>query len=376
MAHVAVFVYGDGEPGSGAQVQALRLAGAFAARGHAVDVVAVRAGSALRHDLPATVQLVELAPRSRLVPRRLQVYGGTPALARYLRGARPEAMLAAASHVNLAALWARRLAGRGTRLVLRASTHPPPSRLLPRFAFRFYAWADAIVALSDGVADGIVHATGLARRRITTIYNGAVAPELLEAARAPLDHPWFAPGAPPVILSVGRNVPEKDFRTLLWAFARVRAERPARLMIIGHGAWTPLVNRARLLGIADDVAFLGFVHNPFAYMARAAVFCLSSVQEGLCNALVEALACGCPVVSTDCPSGPREILAGGEFGRLVPVRDSTAMAAAILATLANPPDRDRLRARGRAPLFALDPVVERYLDVLLPACRQPPAHQP
>src|SRR5499426_2140584 len=124
-----------------------------------------------------------------------------------------------------------------------------------------------------------------------------------------------------------------------------------------------LMTLATQLGIANDVALPGFVANPFAYLARAAVFVLSSAWEGLPSVLIEALACGCPVVSTDCPSGPAEILENGKYGPLVPVGDVVALAEAICAVLATPPDRDWLRERGA--MFAVDQAADRYLQVFL-----------
>ena len=194
---------------------------------------------------------------------------------------------------------------------------------------RTYLHADAIVAVSNGVADDLANVVGLPRECVTTIYNPTVHPQLLALAQARLEHPWFAAGAPPVVLGVGRLGKSKDFPTLIKAFARLRTERPARLLILGGtdkvSKWDEsrdqLMALAAELGVVDDVSLPGFVANPFAYMTRAAVFVLSSQYEGFPNVLVEALACGCPVVSTDCPSGPSEILDKGKYGRLVPCRD-------------------------------------------------------
>jgi glycosyltransferase involved in cell wall biosynthesis len=153
---------------------------------------------------------------------------------------------------------------------------------------------------------------------------------------------------------------QKDFPTLLKAFARVRAVREARLVILGEGKKRiELETLAQELGVAAEVDLPGWVDNPFAWMARAAVFVLSSAYEGLPGVLIQALACGCPVVSTDCPSGPAEILAGGTYGPLVPVGDDQALANAIFAVLSAPPDRDRLRAR--AAMFSMDRAVDQYL---------------
>ena len=186
----------------------------------------------------------------------------------------------------------------------------------------------------------------LPRERITTVYNGVDLRRLDELAASPVADPWFESDAPAVLMAVGRLAPQKDFRNLLKAFARVRSRRGVRLVILGEGP-----ERARLeslaadLGIAADVKMPGAVPNPFAYMARASLFVLSSAWEGFGNVLVEALACGCPIVSTDCPRGPREILDGGAFGPLVPVGDDEALADGIIHALALPADRGRLRER-------------------------------
>ena len=209
--------------------------------------------------------------------------------------------------------------------------------------------------------------------------------ELIAGQSEPVDHPWFQPGTPPVIMSAGRLGRAKDHPTLIRAFARVRRARLARLVIFGQGtsdaktarSVTALQALAGELGVADDVALPGFVANPFAYMARAAVFALSSINEGLPGVLIQAMACGCPVVSTDCPSGPAEILAGGRYGRLVPPGDDAALAAAILATLDAPPAAMSLRAR--AGFFSVERAVAQYERVMLGASspsQRPQAAQP
>jgi glycosyltransferase involved in cell wall biosynthesis len=189
-------------------------------------------------------------------------------------------------------------------------------------------------------------------------------------AGQPVAHRWFLPAAPPVVLGVGSLSERKDFPTLLRAFAKLRKQRDCRLVILGE-AGSPkkteeqraaLMALAAELGVAADVDLPGFVANPFAYMARAAAFVLSSAFEGLPGALIQAMACGCPVVSTDCLSGPAEILEGGRFGAMVPVGDDQAMAAAIAATLDRPIAAATLR--GRAGMFSVDRAVDRYLDLM------------
>jgi glycosyltransferase involved in cell wall biosynthesis len=238
-------------------------------------------------------------------------------------------------------------------------------RYLPALLRHAYPMADAIVAVSDGVADRLAQATGLPRGLILTVYNPVVGPELAALAARPPGHPWLRPGGPPVVLGAGRLVEQKDFPTLVRAFALVRRARPARLVILGEGpagAREGLQALAAGLGVAADLDLPGFVANPFAYMARASVFALSSLHEGLPGVLIQALACGCPAVSTDCPSGPREILDGGRHGPLVPVGDPAALARAILACLDDPSGREERIARGAA--FSLDRAVDRYLELI------------
>ncbi len=234
---------------------------------------------------------------------------------------------------------------------------------MPNFIRIFYPWADEIVTVSNGVADDFASITGLRRERIQVIYNPVVTPEILEKAEEPLNHPWFTPGEPPVILSVGRLAKQKDYPTLIRAFALVHRECPARLMILGEGEERPKLEALiQELGLDDDVSLPGFVDNPYAYMSRAAVFVLSSAWEGFGNVLVEAMAVGTPVVATDCPSGPAEILGGGKWGKLVPVGDIEKIAKAIIETLE---DLNRPDVTKRAQDFGIEKLVQNYLRVLL-----------
>lgn len=350
-----------------------------------MDLVVIAARGPLLGLLGPRVRLVALTswvenhPLAR-APRRVQLFLGLRRIVRYFREARPGVFLAAASHVHVPILIAHRVAACDVPLVLRVSNHlsrsgsgdaKPKKRLFaPRLARWLYPRADAVIAVSRGVADDIHLVTGYPRERIHAVYSPILTDELRERAAVSLDHPWFAPGEPPVVLGVGRLVKQKDFPTLIRAFARVHAERPVRLLILGRAKKKKrqrLVDLIDSLGLAADVQLPGYVDNPLAYMARAAVLVLSSAWEGLPGVLIEALACGCPVVSTDCPSGPSEILADGKYGRLVPVGDDTAMAAAINATLDAPPARDALRAR--AEEFDSARAIDNYLSVLLSVSR-------
>jgi glycosyltransferase involved in cell wall biosynthesis len=285
------------------------------------------------------------------------------------------------TYTNLQALWARRLAGTETRVViserttLSAAIREPNRRNaarwreLPLLVRRYYPWADAIVAVSAGAATDLSMLAALPPSAIQAIYNPVVSHKMLQSARAPVAWPWPADGSP-IIVAAGRLEPVKDFPTLLRAFALVRKRRRARLAILGSGSSEKtLRNLARELGIEADFALMGWVANPFAYMASASLFVLSSRYEGLPGVLIQALACGCPSIATDCPNGPREILDHGRYGTLVPPCDAEAMAKAMEDTLDSPPDRRGLARRGLE--FSVEGATDRYLSVLLPGC--PPA---
>lgn len=228
---------------------------------------------------------------------------------------------------------------------------------------RFYAGADAVIAVSREAASDLTERLRLSPGQVRMIYNPVITPALFEQAKEAVEHPWFAPGQPPVVLSAGRLCEQKDFPTLLRAFAQVRAHTRSRLVILGEGPERLSLERmASDLGLRASVLLPGFVANPYAYMARAATYVLSSKWEGLPTVLIEALACGAPVVSTDCPSGPREILQDGKYGRLVPVGDADALAQAIEANLYD--------GKGNAPpenwsAFHTEQAAAEYEKVLL-----------
>ena len=370
---------------SGRERTFLALAERLAGRGVRVEVVTVRPTADLRCAIPDGVGLVDLERWWSRLPglgstNKRRIYLSVPALVGYLQRSRPDVMLSTSIPPNLTALRAIARSGVGTPLVLRQSNvvHIPGSpgyqsvrpRLRDRFIPRWYPLATAIVAVSEGVAENLLELVDFPRDRIHTIPNWNVPPELARMAQEPVDHPWLAESQEgPVLVAVGRLVAKKDYPTLLRAFARVRAALPARLIVLGRdgGERERIEAFARELGLPDHVDFVGHRANPFAYLSRADCFVLSSVSEGMPNALVEALACGCPVVSTDCASGPAEILEHGAHGRLVPVGDDRSLAAAIEATLAAPPEREKLRARGAQ--FAQERAVDRYVDVLETAAR-------
>lgn len=302
---IALFIssFGDG----GVERMMVNIARGLNAASVAVDFVTRTESGPYLHTLPTTVR--------RIVLRGTSIRF---ALVDYLRKANPSTLISAKLDDDALALWAKRRAGVSTQIYVRVGTTLSGHRTARRFATlkhwrktrklnQLYRQADGIICVSAGVADDLHAITGLPREQMHVLSNPVVSPELLEQAIEAADHPWFAPQEPPVILGAGRLSAVKNFPLLLRAFARVRTERACRLMIIGEGRKRhQLEALARQLGIHADFALPGFVHNAYAYMAKSALFVLSSNVEGSPNVLTEALACGTSVVATDCPSAPGE----------------------------------------------------------------------
>ena len=351
--------------GGGAETAMIHLARGMTEQGLQVDFVLSQAGGPHLWKIPPEVRIVDLKSAGNL--------SSLKALIQYLRQERPDALLSAMHFNNEIAIAAKHLSGISTRVVVceqntlsqRAGNETRLlKRLTPFFAKLAYPWADGVVAVSQGVAKDLNKILGLPIEKMQVIYNPAVTPELKAKSQEPLDHPWFAPGEPPVILGVGKLEAQKDFPTLIRAFAQVRKIQPARLVILG---WGPEPEKRKLealiheLGVEADVNLPGYVNNPFAYMSRAGVFALSSRWEGFGNVVVEALAVGTPVVSTDCESGPSEILDNGRYGTLVPVGDAQALAESILEVLGE--DRKTIDC-GWLDNFTLSTITKQYLNVL------------
>ncbi len=342
----------------------LNLMNAVADQGMAVDLLLNNPKIPELAGLKKGIRILELGTH--------QGIWRVPALTRYLRREPPAALLVNREPAVRVAILARRLSGSACRIAVRVGTQISvalrrrslPKRLMLRLAIHYcYRRADLLIANSRGVARDLATVIGLPETRIRIIDNPTVSDTLFADAAREVAHPWFHPGEPPVILGIGRLARQKDFATLLRAFARVRSQRPCRLVILGEGKERPaLTALAQQLGIAADLDLPGFVDNPFAFMRRAALFVLSSAWEGSPNVLIEALALALPAVATDCPSGPREILCDGRYGPLVPVGDDHALAVAMTSVLASPPDADRLRAG--AGRFRDDSCARQYLEAL------------
>lgn len=442
----------------GVERMLVNLLRALHARGLRIDLLLLRADSPYLEELPPGIRQIPLAGRHSLL--------AIPAMARHLRRARPAALLVAKDRAGRSAVLARALAGVSTPILLRLGTHlstamaerSAPERWLRYRLIRWlYPSIEAVVAVSQGVADDVMAVSRLPPARIHVVRNPVITPEIATRASAPCAHPWLSArisrglsepisrtvsgaisdgsgeavvgtigpaiheevsqreasqqessqpeashwgamhreanaeestgnshasddqktggmGAPPVILAVGRLQRQKDFPTLIRAFARLRQQRPCRLLILGEGSGRPGLERLlRELGLEQAVALPGFVANPYPYMARASLLVLSSAWEGSPNVLTEAMALGTPVVATDCPSGPAEILQQGRFGPLAPVGDAEALAAAMAATLDAPLPAATLRAA--VSDYQAERSAERYLE-LLRQIAQPSSNRP
>jgi glycosyltransferase involved in cell wall biosynthesis len=341
------------------------LANGLAARGCAVDLILIEAEGPYLADVSPQVHVVNLNSR-RLLRSILP-------LIRYLRRNRPDVLISNLTHMDLAALLAKRLAGVSTRVI--PVVHTTLSQeaaesislrgwVIGQTVNRLYPWSDAIVVVSRDAADDLLRVTRAAAEIVRVIYP-ILTPEIAELTKLPLDDPWFAPGQPGVVLGVGRLTRQKDFSTLIRAFAVVRRQQDfqsLRLLILGEGETRrQLEDLVKELGLTDFVAMPGRTENVFAYMARCALFVLSSAYEAMPMVLVEALVCGAPVVATNCRSGPREILHDGKFGRLVPVGNVSDLASAIRESLSEPrrpPPEEVLRP------FARDTVIDQYLKLI------------
>jgi glycosyltransferase involved in cell wall biosynthesis len=357
--------------GGGAERVFLNLAVGLAQKGFSVDLILAQAEGPYMEEVPHLPESIRLIVLNQRYHDSFRTLSSLPALIRYLRKEKPVALLSGL-HANVIAVWATKLAQVPTRLVISEhNTFSYQNRLLPgayswlmMFLVRlFYPWADQIVAVSNGAAEDLAKIAKIPPAHIRTIYNPIITPDLREKAIASLDHPWFGLNTPPVMVSIGRLTKQKDFSTLIKAFSQVRQSIPARLIILGEGEERPALEAlARQLCLEQDLSMPGFVPNPYPFLTRAAVFVLSSKWEGLPTVLVEALYCGVPVIAMDCPSGPREILQGGKFGKLVPVGDTASLTQTILVTLSGKPNRPPHESWQE---FELDTILNQYISVLL-----------
>ena len=339
------------------------LANGLLELGVEVDLVVGKAGGDMGKHVAGGIRVFDLGCDRMLM--------SVPKLARYLRARAPKAIIAAMTHSSAAAVLARLVARKNVKIIatehntmskIVANTRGLKYRLMPLWGRWVLGSVDHVVAVSGGVADDLSVQTRSPRSRFQVIYNPVISDALYDAAVQPVEHPWFEAGEPPVVLAVGRLDKQKDFPMLVRAFRLVRDSRPARLLILGEGP-----DRSRIEGVVREqrltahVALPGFEHNPYRFMDRSAVFALSSAWEGFGAVLVEALALGLPVVSTNCTYGPAEILKDGRYGTLVPVGDHQAMAHGLLSALENPVRNDN---SAYVHQFAIGSIASQYLSLI------------
>jgi len=340
-----------------------RLLPAIAERGYQVDLLHVRGHGP---EIPSgpNLEVIDLGAA--------HVGSALPGVVRYLRRHDPEVILSDKDRVNRIATLGRWLSRSSAHLALRNGTtvsvdlrdRKPLDRLLQRLSMRhLYARADSILMPSAGAADDFAAFTGVDRRRIKVVPSPVISDQLFGLAAAPVEHPWLANPTLPVILGVGEICGRKDFETLIRAFATLRHSTPARLIILGRGKRRErLLALAAELGVADDVDLPGFEANPYRFIARADLFALTSRWEGMPVVLIEALALGRRIVSTDCPSGPRELLDHGRLGQLVPVGDDAAVAEAMHEALAGQPPVEAMQRAAAA--YTIEASTDAYLSAM------------
>lgn len=350
--------------GGGAQRDMILLCNALAARGVRLAILALRIEGPLRRLLDPGIRVVE-------VPGR-QLRYAIPGLRRLIRSLTPGILVSSEASLNLCTLTAAHTLPRQARpkLLLREVGSPSiaqyrdpyfQNRIAYRILRRFYRFADRIVTLTEGARRDLVRNFAVPDETIAVMLTNAVVPPATLQRLAQWDGETGREDD--LIVCIGRLSPEKDQATLIRAMSVLPASLRWRLAIVGDGPERPALEAlSRSLGLTDRIVFIGEVADPFSFVMRARLAVCSSIYEGLGNAVIEALACGTPVVSTDCPYGPAEILQAGRYGKLTPVGDAAALAAAIAAALDAAPDRAALMARGAN--YSAANAAERFLEII------------
>ncbi len=364
--HLAIFL--PTLVGGGAERVMMNLAEGFIRRNFQVDFLLAQREGAFVEEFPTNINLIELNKKQFKFGRSIL---SLPALAKYLSTEQPDVLLTGL-HANIIAIWAKRISKARVKVVITEHNNLSIAQKTKDLWFRivssvliknFYLKADHIIAVSKGVARDLSAYANIPLDKIDVIYNPIITSNLLEKVIEPLEHPWFKEGQPPVILAAGRLSEQKDFSTLLKAFVIVKDKIHSRLLIIGEGPErNKLESIIKEFGLEDDVSLPGFIHNPYPIMKKAAAFALSSRWEGLPTVLVEALYCGTPIVSTDCQSGPVEILQNGKFGHLVPVGDHISLANKLIEVLRNPPPKPPVESW---KIFETEFVLDQYEQLII-----------
>jgi len=347
----------------GAQRVIVNIANELSDRDYPIELVCRNKEGPLLNDIRSNIEITNLS-----IPdiQHVGVLPAVPSLIQYFRKSPPKIMFSAMNHVNIPVLLAWKLSRSPTKMIISERNHPSSlksikNKGLYKIASYVYPWADQITANSKGVADDLSNRLGIPREQISVLHNPTVTDSLLNKASNSVSHPWFNNDYPPVVLGVGRLEPQKNFSLLIDSFSVVNNQKDSKLIILGEGSQREMLEeKIDRLNLEDHIQLPGFVNNPYKYMSEAAVFTLSSNWEGLPNALIEALACGCPVVSTDCPSGPSEILCKGKYGRIVPKNDKGELSNAILETLDESPNENMLRQRAQD--FSVESISTQFVN--------------
>jgi glycosyltransferase involved in cell wall biosynthesis len=348
--------------GGGAERVMVNLANEFSKQGYIVDLVLVQARGAYKRIVLSSVNVIDLNEK--------RVLSSLPALIKYLNKYSPEVLLSTMTHANLVSVLAGMVSKQPTRVYVREANtlgvvlgrKKVFSKMLWSGLVKFlYKRASLIIAPSMGVARDLESHCSFPEGQVQVIYNPIVSSDLTNLMNEPVEHHWFNSKDERVILSVGRLTKQKDYPTLLQAFKQVVGSVNVRLVILGDGEEKRALQKlTEELCISDRVEFLGFVDNPFKFMRASDLFVLSSAWEGLPGVLIQAMACGCQVISTDCPSGPSEILNDGEYGTLVPVGNSQELASAICQSLSS--GHSKYDTASRSLFFSVENSVRNYLS--------------
>lgn len=363
-----IAIYLDYLQGYGADKTLLKIANGLANRGLEIDFVLARKPNLSHLSIHPNIQVFELAS-GRFNPLK-NVLG----LTEYLCKHQPNLLFSSIHFNNVVAALALKLANVKTQFIARQANTLELQfkgysfglgRILYPLTRLAYQRANLIISPSKGMISDLTGFMKVDEHKIEQIYNPTVTPDIFERAREKTGCDWLDRKTAPVIVAAGRLKPQKDFPTLLNAFAKLKQQvSNAKLVILGEGPQRQeLENLAISLGIGEDVRLVGFQANPYAFLAKADVFALSSYYEGLPNILIEALALGKKIVATNCSSGPAEILRYGEYGRLVPVGSSIQLAEALEVTLTEPfsPFGETTPAQN----FDRERQVEKYIHVFL-----------
>lgn len=349
----------------GAEKVMMNVAKGIQNRGHGVQVLVLNnEGNLNPKEKMSTTELKTVGFSGIKIP--LYIYQ----INEYITENEPDIFISSMTHINVMCSVLFMIFNYNTKLILTehntlSEKRGLQSRLVKYFAKIFYPAADSIVGVSQGVSNDLNRILKDMGNDIKTIHNPVLTEDIIEESQKSIDHRWLNDDGVPVFLGAGRMVEQKDFPNLIKAFKLVNEEIDSKLIIIGRGNHElELENVVIEQGVQDDVDFPGFVDNPYAYMRQASVFVLSSAWEGLPTVLIEAMACGCPIVSTDCPSGPSEILDSGKYGRMVPVGDPQGLSDAMIKELNDPTPSDTLQ-KSAFERFSKDKVLDEYEDLIM-----------